>query len=110
MDLITISEFLHLTKLSEAELITMLENGELPLSFGSHQEVLINLDNLSTELLAQRKQRAKKELAPEAQELLEEVIASEVLSELSSMLNEALSLVRQWREGSTETAPSSNDN
>lgn len=96
MEHISIGEFLNLTKLSDSDVIAMLENGELTVTTGPMGEVLIDISEVTPELIARRTKRSPQLLRPEDRILLEEIVASEILSSLSTVVDESLELAIKW--------------
>lgn len=97
MELITISEFRHLTQLSPADVLTMLENGELKLSTSANGELLIDISSLSTAQLATRRAARAAEISSGELALLEERIASVITEKLETIVEEALELAVKWQ-------------
>lgn len=103
MSVVGLAEFIHLTRLSEQDVILMLDNGELPIEIGPTREVLINLDQLRPEDIAHRHRNQTQAAQPEqGLELLEESIASELTAGLESMLEEAIALAISWNTNQHE--------
>jgi hypothetical protein len=96
MDLKRIPEFLNLTKLSEKDIITMLDNGELSVATGPMGELLIDISDVSPETIARRQVARPTEINKDAVALLEEMIASEVVHAVQSMSEEAFELSIRW--------------
>ncbi len=100
MKLISISEFLNLTKLSERQILAMLENGELTTKNGPLGEVLIDLENVSPESLAKSTLQRERKISENDLALLEETIASELMLSLSEIVDEAFELALTWQSES----------
>ena len=102
MELIPISEFLRLTLLSEAELLSMLEHGELITSLGAQGELLIDISNVDEKLIATRTAYAALGFNEQERELYEEVIAGEILLAVDGIIDEALTLAGKWQHAKTD--------
>ena len=96
MDQVSLSEFLHLTRLTPVELVQMLEHGELPIAQGPLGELLIDLSEFDITSLALRKS-SNQTISPGELALVEELVATEVVHSLDSIVDEALSLALGWR-------------
>jgi hypothetical protein len=88
MALKRLSEFMHLSGLDERSCLRLLEAGNLPARLGAAGEVLIEMSQLDTRLLAE---------APPPPDLLEEETAAAVLRELQPIVEEALAIALRWR-------------
>lgn len=97
MELVSIADFLNLTKLSERALISMLENGELSVGVGPLGEVLVDLSKVTPELVARRSAQRNRAVTNEELVVLEEAIATEIIDSLSQIIEEAFELVDRWR-------------
>ncbi|MFN8392105.1 MAG: hypothetical protein U0136_17570 [Bdellovibrionota bacterium] len=95
-ELVSISEFLSITLLTEHELLGMLERGELPVETNSRGELRIDISSLTPERLAARGSTHTTPPAEAENPLLEEIIASELVSALDEMIDEALVLAFRW--------------
>ena len=98
MDQISLSEFMHLARLTPAELVQMLEQGELPVAQGPLGELLIDLTEFDVASIAHRKPKTSS-ASPGETVLVEELVATEVVQSLDSMVDEALALAMGWRDG-----------
>jgi len=96
MELLSITKFLHLTKLSGTDLLSMLERGEVRGSFAENGELKLDIRNLTPEDLARRSATQTEDLDPETQALVEETVASEIAAQLDSILDEAFELALEW--------------
>ena len=96
---LTLSEFVNVTRVTESDLLTMLENGELAVSTGPLGELLIDITDLDSDKLARRsrKRTASRESIDLA--LIEEMIASEVTNNLEEMVDEGVAMALKWVEG-----------
>ncbi len=95
---LTISEFLNVTRITESDLLTMLENGELPVSTGPFGELMINISEIDPGRIARRSKKRSSEQPTIDPTLLEEIIASEVTNNLEEMVEEAVTLALKWVE------------
>jgi hypothetical protein len=95
---LTISEFLHLTKLCPADLAQMLENGEMVFVKGKCGELLIDITNISAEDLARRFLGKQALLNEDEQVLLQEALAAELVSVLDPLIDEAIALALKWQQ------------
>lgn len=95
METITLSEFLNVTKLTERELLRMLELGELKTVCGESSELLIDISELTPERIAQRTPDSQADGSSE--ELEQEIVASEILSALDEIIDESLELALKWQ-------------
>ena len=102
MELVSIADFLNLTKLSERALISMLENGELSIGVGPLGEVLIDISKVTPELISRRSPQRKRAVTDEELVILEETIASEIVDSLSQIIEEAFELADRWRNDKTD--------
>lgn len=102
MELVKLSEFMHLCRLDSNDLITLLENGELTVTQGVSGELLIDIESLTPEALAKRTPQRSPSLDPDSALLLEEIIASELATALDSIIEEALQIAIQWQENRLE--------
>lgn len=108
MDKVGLTEFLHLTRLSKAELMSMLENQELPIEISPMREILIDLAALAPETLAKRPMRNLEQLPEEDRFIYAEAVATELTAELDSIVDEALELALSWahkKQGVSESTP-----
>ena len=96
---LTLSEFVNVTKLTEFDLLTMLENGELAVSTGPLGELLIDITELDSEKLARRSKKRSASHETVDLALIEEMIASEVTNNLEEMVDEGVALALKWVEG-----------
>ncbi len=96
MNLVSIPEFMNLTKVSERDVLAMLENGELSVQTGPMGELLIDINNLSPQSLARRLPRTQAPVKLSDVALLEEIIAREAVSVLDGVIDEALALALSW--------------
>jgi hypothetical protein len=96
MELISISEFKRLTRLNDMELLSMLENGEIVFEKGEQGELLINIENLEADALAQRKTPTADNPNEENQYLLEEKISSAILNSMDEIIEDAIVLFDKW--------------
>ena len=96
MTLVTIRDFLHITRLRSEALLSMLENGELTTSTGVSGELLIDISRLKPENLARRKAQTKSPREEDLRRLSEEMIASQIIEEMEPVLDEALDLALKW--------------
>ena len=95
----SISEFMHLSGLTPEVLIAMLDEGRLPLEFGAHGELLIDLIKVSPKIIATTATHSTGGPAKQDDSaFVEEIVASEVLKGLDSMVGEALALIDLWRK------------
>lgn len=94
--LISIKEFIHLSQLNTRDVIEMLDNGELPFENGALGELLIKIDEVNPETIAFRKRPKQEQLLESESVLLEELIASEIVSGLNEMLDDAIELATRW--------------
>jgi hypothetical protein len=94
--LVSISEFLNLTLISEHDLLTMLERGELRTESTPLGELRIDISKLTPDQLATRPRHESADGAESESSLQEEIIASEVVAALDEMIDEALALAFRW--------------
>jgi len=95
-EFIPISEFQHITKLNDQDLLTMLENGELTISTGPLGELLIDITDLSEEKIATRSPKKLSQVPSEDVALLEEKVAAEMAVAFDGLVDEALGLALRW--------------
>ena len=100
---ISILEFKSLSGFSAEEIVRMLAKGELPSSFAEDDQLVVDLDTVDYENLRLKSLSDKQSnrLLPQDTTLLEEVISSEILKELDSIVDEALELALSWTNKST---------
>lgn len=98
MELVSIAEFIDLTRLDAASILRMLADGELEFERGELGELLIDIANLSPQDVASSGMASIAPASPEHTELLEETIASEIVFALESMIGEALEIASNWKE------------
>ena len=100
---ISILEFKSLSGFSAEEIVRMLAKGELPSSFAEDGQLVVDLDTVDYENLRLKSLSDKQSnrLLPQDTTLLEEVISSEILKELDSIVDEALELALSWTNKST---------
>lgn len=96
-ELLTVYEFLHLTGISEADLVSMLANGELTVTSGTTQELLIDISDLDPEDLAKRSASKRSSIDENDLPLFEESIASELVSSLDDIISEAFEMALRWK-------------
>ena len=96
MEHVTISEFLHLTRLTDKDLLVMLENGDLSVSIGQRGNVLIDISMVTPELLAARSTAPQGVVDPSNLALIQEQVASEVVRHLDGIIGEAAQLAEKW--------------
>ncbi len=93
---VSIAEFLHLTRLKADDVVWMLENGELPIEVGPTRELLVDLTKINPDDIAHRTKRS----APASQavdpRLTAEMVASEIVSGLDTIVDDALALATTW--------------
>ena len=92
-ELLTISEFLKLTRIGERAMLRMLEAGELQISIDKNNALLIDVSALTPEMLSVMGQAAAHS---DSTGLEEEVVASEILAALDEMIDESVSLALKW--------------
>ena len=97
MEAVSLSEFLRLTQLSEKDLLLLLERGELKTFTSNLGEVKIDISSLTPEQLARRGFQSGVPEIDAGQDLLEECIASEILSALDELLEEGLEMALRWQ-------------
>jgi hypothetical protein len=97
-NLLTISEFLHLTKLCAGDLVQMLENGELVFAKGKYGELLIDLTNISAQDLSRRFFKSPALLHEDEQVMFQEAVAAEFTSALDPLIDEAIALALAWQQ------------
>ena len=102
MEAIRLSEFLSLTRLSEKELLLLLERGELKTITSELGEIQIDISSLTPEQLARQGWEGDSAVADGSQDLLEECVASELLSALDEMVEEALEMALRWQSEKTK--------
>ena len=93
---ISVTEFLRLTGLTDGDLIAMLENGEIDFTHGPLGELLIDVSEVTPEAIAARSSRKKIPINEDDLALLEEVIASEIVTALDEIIDESLQLSLNW--------------
>ena len=81
----------------------MLAKGELPATFAEDSQLVVDLDTVDYENLRLKSLSDKQSnrLLPRETTLLEEVISSEILKALDSIVDEALELALSWTNKST---------
>lgn len=92
----TLPEFMRLSGLSASDVIGMLSAGELPFVAGGKGQLMIRLDDLTAEKIACRREFSLPPLTDEQRTLIEELIASEVLRALESIIVESFDLAVSW--------------
>lgn len=96
-DIVSISEFLQLSSLSEVQVLRMLEDGELSFLKGPAGELCIDITTISPDDLAKR--CSTSELSNNKKDpssLHEEKIASEIVSHLDGIIDDAMTLALKW--------------
>jgi hypothetical protein len=96
MELITISEFKRLTRLNNVELLSMLENGEVLFTKGDSGELLIDIENLEADDIAQRATPTSTSHGETDQYLLEEKISAAILNSMDEIIEDAIALFDKW--------------
>ena len=97
-DLHTLTDFMSLTRLSEREVLRMLENGELDFTQGASGDLLIDISAVSVETIAQRGLKHGSPTLPVVNAVTEEMVASELVSGLEEIIDEALEIALHWLE------------
>lgn len=96
MDLLTLGEFQHLSKLTDHDVLGMLENGELKTTLGPLGELLIDITDLNPDAIAMRLSRHPTIVDPEEERIIEETITSVIIFQFEEIIGEALQLASQW--------------
>lgn len=96
--LLTISQFLRLSRLSAEQMLNLLECGKIPFVCGVNKELLVDINTLDPQVLAIRPSKMPSFAEEQSRSQLEESIAAEIIATLDPLLEEALSLAIQWRE------------
>ncbi len=96
--IVSILEFKSLSGFSAEEILRMLAKGELQSTFAEDNQLVVDLDTVDYENLRLKSLSDKQnnKLLPQDTALLEEVISSEILKELDSIVDEALELALSW--------------
>lgn len=100
MEIVSLSEFLRITLLSERDVIGMLERGELETVKGEAGETLVDLGKIDEHLIASRAALPALGIDEKDRELVEEIIASEVLFAVDEVIDEALEMALRWQKES----------
>lgn len=96
-NLISVIDFLHLSRFRERDLLQLLSSGELNLQLGPLGEVLIDISDLTPQRLAALAPQTGGETSGE-DPVLAEAVASELVAALDPILDEALTLALRWYE------------
>ncbi|MCC6220286.1 MAG: hypothetical protein IT291_03485 [Deltaproteobacteria bacterium] len=96
MEFVSISKFLYLTKLSCADVLSMLENGVLGTSKDESGRLLIDISSVTPETLARRPNPLVAQATASDLAIFEEVIASEVIAQMCPLIDEAIALAKSW--------------
>ena len=94
MEAISIKEFRRLSKLSKAQTLELIEEGEIECALIDN-EVKINLDSLSPDIVAKKLQHDSNNKTVDI-ELFEEQIAEGILNQLDSIIADAVKLSVGW--------------
>lgn len=94
METVTLSEFVNLSRLTERDVIRMLDLGELRTVSGPNGEVLVDLTTVTPELLAKR---CDSGISEDSADIEEEIVASEILSALDEIIEESLEMALRWQ-------------
>ena len=102
--LLTIDEFTALTLVPEENILEMLKKGVLTCNQGKNNELLIDVGNLETSIIAeyQYKTLETTRVNNEQQLLLEEMVATTLTEVIDSLLEEALDLSMRWKQQKEE--------
>jgi len=92
-ELATLSEFKSLSGFSDSELISLLSRGKLAIETSETGSILVRLDEIDLPGLVLDTIPQKKYLEDDN---LKELIASEVLSALDEIVDEAILLSKKW--------------
>ena len=103
LELVTIAEFLHLTKLSPSVVLTLLGRGDLDSQFGPIGEILIDISTLSPERISQLAVDVGGGDTAPNEELIEELIASEIAAMIEPIVEDGLMLALDWMEEEPST-------
>lgn len=95
-ELLSVSEFLRITRLSESDLLRMLARGEIAYAKGPAGELQIDMSKVTPTALAQRSAEGLSTTDADHLALLEEMVAAEVVSSLEGFIDEAVSLSLEW--------------
>lgn len=106
MNIVRPSEYLLLTGFTSDELLARLERGELAVELQPDRSLAIVLGEDDYRRLGLAPKDALPTIAPLVRPLVEEVVASQLLSFLENALPEALDLVERWRSQSASPASS----
>jgi hypothetical protein len=93
---VTIREFLSLSDLSEAELVSLLENGFLSFCAGENNQLLLDVSKINLADLAVQPKTSLDQLSPQKRAEIEEAIGSEVTAALDAIVSEAIELASNW--------------
>lgn len=96
MELVAISEFIHLTGLSHRDLCGLLEDGQLKTSTGPNGELLVDIDSFPDHLLAYRAPEKHAEIENDVIAQFDEHMAAELLHQLDDIVIEAVELAANW--------------
>jgi hypothetical protein len=100
MELITISSFRSLTRLTDTDILYMLEAGELSFARGDDGSCMIDISSLEPEAIAQRKMLSASFVNENSLRLAEEAFSSELLNYLDPIIKEALRIALDWQNRS----------
>jgi len=76
--------------------LQMLDLGELPIEKGPLGELRVDLEKVDKESIAFRARVTRTDLDSEKSALLEEVVATEIVSQLDDVFEEAFELALRW--------------
>lgn len=97
MNTLSLRDFKRICRLSDTDLISLLERGELPMCLSENGTIEIEIEKVDQRLIAQRPPLAIEE-SHEAlidRPLLEEIIGAETSRALDGMLDEVFAIVEQ---------------
>ena len=102
MELIRLSEFMRLTRLRPEEVLSMLEFGELVSQRNESGELLVDISSIDVRALAARHTPDSSMIPDSERPLHEEIIATEIVSALEEIIDEALEMALRWHEKSEQ--------
>lgn len=102
-ELVTLSEFSNLTRLNSDNVLTLLERGSLSAELGPNGEVLIDITEIDPEEFPRSLGTLFEPTPKVSSDLIAEAIATEIVTSLEPMVEDALGLALHWASQEKES-------